>query len=124
MRFKDSAANQIRNTQRAHHDTSHRKLRFAARSVFGLAARLWRFDPIRPYQILYRAIAQEVPFVLAVSGIASLSNQTRFWINLMVRAGYICLHLLTSAPFQRQTPSPITTATMRHIRHRKIAKLK
>ena len=49
------------------------------------------------YQILYRAIVEEVPFVLAVSGIASLSNQTRFWINSMIRAGYICAISTTDA---------------------------
>ena len=49
------------------------------------------------YQILYRAIVEEVPFVLAISGIASLSNQTRFWINSMVRAGYIAAISTTDA---------------------------
>ena len=49
------------------------------------------------YQILYRAIAEEVPIVLTVSGIASLSNQTRFWINSMVRAGYIAAISTTDA---------------------------
>lgn len=51
----------------------------------------------RAYQILYRAITEEVPLVLAVSGIASLSNQTRFWINSMVRAGYIAAISTTDA---------------------------
>lgn len=49
------------------------------------------------YRILYRAIVEEVPFVLAISGIASLSNQTRFWINSMVRAGYIAAISTTDA---------------------------
>jgi deoxyhypusine synthase len=49
------------------------------------------------YQILYRAIVEEVPFVLTVSGIGSLSNQTRFWINSMVRAGYIAAISTTDA---------------------------
>lgn len=49
------------------------------------------------YQILYRAIAEEVPLVLTISGIASLSNQTRFWINSMVRAGYIAVISTTDA---------------------------
>ena len=49
------------------------------------------------YQILYRAIVEEVPLVLTVSGIGSLSNQTRFWINSMVRAGYIAAISTTDA---------------------------
>ncbi|MDQ3813918.1 MAG: deoxyhypusine synthase family protein [Armatimonadota bacterium] len=49
------------------------------------------------YQILHRAITEEVPLVLAVSGIASLSNQTRFWINSMIRAGYIAAVSTTDA---------------------------
>ena len=49
------------------------------------------------YQILYRAIVEEVPLVLSVSGIASLSNQTRFWINSMIRAGYIAAISTTDA---------------------------
>ena len=49
------------------------------------------------YQILYRAIVEEVPFVLAISGIGSLSNQTRFWINSMIRAGYIAAISTTDA---------------------------
>src|SRR5580698_2504360 len=49
------------------------------------------------YSILYRAIAEEVPLVLSISGIASLSNQTRFWINSMVRAGYIAAISTTDA---------------------------
>ena len=49
------------------------------------------------YNILYRAIAEEVPLVLAISGIGSLSNQTRFWINSMVRAGYIAVISTTDA---------------------------
>ena len=49
------------------------------------------------YRILYRAIVEEVPLVLTVSGIGSLSNQTRFWINSMVRAGYIAAISTTDA---------------------------
>ena len=49
------------------------------------------------YQILYRAIVEEVPLVLTVSGIGSLSNQTRFWINSMIRAGYIAAISTTDA---------------------------
>jgi len=49
------------------------------------------------YNILYRAITEEVPLVLAVSGIASLSNQSRFWINSMIRAGYIAAISTTDA---------------------------
>jgi deoxyhypusine synthase len=49
------------------------------------------------YQILYRAIVEEVPLVLSISGIASLSNQTRFWINSMVRAGYVAAISTTDA---------------------------
>lgn len=49
------------------------------------------------YQILHRAIVEEVPLVLTVSGIGSLSNQTRFWINSMVRAGYIAAISTTDA---------------------------
>lgn len=49
------------------------------------------------YRILYRAITEEVPFVLAISGIGSLSNQTRFWINSMIRAGYIAAISTTDA---------------------------
>lgn len=49
------------------------------------------------YQILYRAIVEEVPLVLTVSGIGSLSNQTRFWINSMVRAGYVAAISTTDA---------------------------
>jgi len=51
----------------------------------------------RAYQILYRAITEEVPLVLTISGIASLSNQTRFWINSMIRAGYIAAISTTDA---------------------------
>lgn len=51
----------------------------------------------RAYQILYRAITEAVPLVLSISGIASLSNQTRFWINSMVRAGYIAAISTTDA---------------------------
>src|SRR4028118_1105642 len=49
------------------------------------------------YRILHRAVSEEVPFVLAISGIGSLSNQTRFWINSMVRAGYIAAISTTDA---------------------------
>ena len=49
------------------------------------------------YSILYRAITEEVPLILAISGIASLSNQTRFWINSMIRAGYIAAISTTDA---------------------------
>ncbi len=49
------------------------------------------------YQILYRAIVEEVPLVLTVSGIGSLSNQTRFWINSMIKAGYIAAISTTDA---------------------------
>ncbi len=49
------------------------------------------------YNILYRAVTEEVPFVLAISGIGSLSNQTRFWINSMIRAGYIAAISTTDA---------------------------
>jgi deoxyhypusine synthase len=49
------------------------------------------------YRILHNAICEEVPLVLTVSGIASLSNQTRFWINSMVRAGYIAVISTTDA---------------------------
>ncbi|HEX8833757.1 MAG TPA: hypothetical protein VF719_06130, partial [Abditibacteriaceae bacterium] len=51
----------------------------------------------RAYQILYKAVVEEVPFVLAISGIGSLSNQTRFWINSMIRAGYIAAISTTDA---------------------------
>ncbi len=49
------------------------------------------------YNILYRAITEEVPLVLSISGIGSLSNQTRFWINSMVEAGYIAVISTTDA---------------------------
>ena len=49
------------------------------------------------YRILYRAITEEVPLILTISGIASLSNQTRFWINAMIRAGYIAAISTTDA---------------------------
>lgn len=49
------------------------------------------------YRILYQAIIEEVPLVLAISGIGSLSNQTRFWINSMVEAGYIAVISTTDA---------------------------
>ncbi len=49
------------------------------------------------YQILYRAIVEEVPLVMSISGIASLSNQTRFWINSLVRAGYVAVISTTDA---------------------------
>src|SRR5688572_12530194 len=49
------------------------------------------------YRILHQTIVEEVPIVLTVSGIASLSNQTRFWINSMVRAGYIAVISTTDA---------------------------
>jgi deoxyhypusine synthase len=49
------------------------------------------------YRILHRAIVEEVPLVLTVSGIASLSNQTRFWINAMIKAGYIAVISTTDA---------------------------
>jgi len=51
----------------------------------------------RAYSILHRAVSEEVPLVLAISGIGSLSNQTRFWINSMVRAGYIAAISTTDA---------------------------
>jgi deoxyhypusine synthase len=51
----------------------------------------------RAYNILYRAITEEVPLILAISGIGSLSNQTRFWINSMIRAGYIAAISTTDA---------------------------
>jgi deoxyhypusine synthase len=49
------------------------------------------------YNILYRAITEEVPLILAISGIGSLSNQTRFWINSMIRSGYIAAISTTDA---------------------------
>lgn len=49
------------------------------------------------YRILYQAVTEEVPLVLSISGIGSLSNQTRFWINSMVEAGYIAVISTTDA---------------------------